>query len=843
MNSMSLFVLLIISSVAKIVENSQNMSFDCKYLPNGCKFERTYDNFIVYPYEIFVCNDLDKRFDFDQNVIKTCKKNPNTSTKVYFRLSSDKVLDRSINFSSIDKFFNNVTEFRTNKNEIKFKGIIGFDMNLETSFDPSYKVSTYLVFLDARFEFYYNNKLISSCEDFTRLNFTEPKSVFQLGTKSRQVYYTFENTRFPNSVCPFFFNNIQANRMTFILMIKTFYKSSFLKFSSNYKSAQQNSYVKSLYMEKIEKIDIDSYLLNENVFKSIITLSIDGEINSIQEGIFKPFTYLRTIYLELNYFENLIHKGTKWISSINHGFHINLSNQTQLKLNINRLVKISVDDKSQNRRANEIMTILVHDEDFCLFKDFPFDQMVLLLIHELTKRIENLSCTLVWLMNDYHLYYKYVIELDQSVIVGDKCYLSIYQEGNWTEMVEKCDFKKRIENCERGQRLEYKSEWSKNDTKEIVILIEFILIFIIPLVGLFGLLTNTFIVFVVSLGENKEYLKAKQYSYMRISSLANALVCLISIFTPMYQCQSFDGIFCSSIHHLVFTQYFRIICVEFISSVLKMLSNFSYVGFLITRSSLIGKNHGKFIKVFSELSIIKFTSASLFLSVIFSIVKIFHYQVNTFDTNQDYPIPFDRNYNNIFSPGFEVKSRLISIFNVISDLINYILFIFFNLILDISLLVKLKATLAGRINSTSSSYNQDVIHRAITSVVSYTLFSIVFKVPASIKSVFDSASFNKDITSEFASRQINYVYEIFCVYCRICPMFELLAYLLFIFSISCNIIFYFMFDNRFKIGVKIAYSKLSSSRKEHIEYLKNLEESFKSKKVTTREKRSKNSEK
>ena len=271
-----------------------------------------------------------------------------------------------------------------------------------------------------------------------------------------------------------------------------------------------------------------------------------------------------------------------------------------------------------------------------------------------------------------------------------------------------------------------------------------------------------------------------------------------------------------------------------------MLSNFSYVGFLITRSSLIGKNHGKFIQIFSELSVVKFTSISLLLSTLFSIVKIFRYQVNTFDDKLEYPAPYDRNLNNIFSSGFEVKSRLISIFNAISDLINYILFIVFNLILDICLIAKLKETLASRINSNSSSKNKDVINRAIISVVSYTLFSIIFKVPASIKSVFDSANFNNDLNRVFASTQINYLYEYFCLYCRICPMLELLTYLLFIFSLSCNIFFYFIFDNKFKIAFKIGYSKLFSSKKKHLEYLKHLEETLKKEKKPTRQKLNKN---
>ena len=825
-----------------MAENSQNISFDCEYLPNGCKFEQTYDNHKIYSDEIFVCNGLDKRFDFDPKVLKTCKKKLNSSTKVYFRLSSDTILDRSINFSSIDNFINKINTIIVfaAKNEIKFKGIKGFDLNIQTYLDQSNPTLRYLTFLNSRFDFYYSNKQISSCEDFTSINVTEPKSVFQLGTKTRQIVYKFENTRFPNSVCPFFFNNIQSYRLNFYTMIKTFYKSSFLKFqfSSNNKSTPLTGNVKELNIYKIEKIDIDSYLLNENIFKNIDTLLISGEINSIEEGIFKPFTYLRRIGLDIEYFDSLIHKGTKWISSINYDLRVNLSNQSQLELNLNRTVKIYVQSSHPNMESKEFLTILVRDEDLCLFKDYPFDQMVILLIYEFTTRLQNLSCTLVWLMKDYHLYYKSKTKLGYPNF-WNTSYLSIYQNGNWTEMVEKCHFGKKLENCER-ERFEYKSKWNINDTKEIVILIEFMIIFIIPLVGLFGLLTNSFIVFVISLSENNEYLKAKQYSFMSISSIANAVVCFISMFTPMYQCQSFDGIFCSSVYDLVFTQYFRIICVEFVSSVLKMISNFSYLGFLITRSSLIGKNHGKFIQIFSEISVLKFTSVSLFLSVLFSIVKIFHYQVNTFDARLDYPAPYDRNYFNIFSPGFEVKSRLINILNAISDLINHFLFIVFNLILDICLIVKLKATLASRINSNSSSKNTDVINRAIISVVSYTLFSIIFKVPASIKSVFDSASFNDDLNKVFASSQINYLYEYFCINCRICPLIELLAYLLFIFSISCNIFFYFMFDSRFKIGFKIGYSKLFSSKKKHLEYLRNLEETLKKGKKATREKRNTN---
>ena len=75
MNSMSLFVFLIVivivSSIVNTSENiNENSSFNCEYLPNGCKFEQTYDVFQDFIDEVFVCNELDKRFELDAESIK-----------------------------------------------------------------------------------------------------------------------------------------------------------------------------------------------------------------------------------------------------------------------------------------------------------------------------------------------------------------------------------------------------------------------------------------------------------------------------------------------------------------------------------------------------------------------------------------------------------------------------------------------------------------------------------------------------------------------------------------------------------------------------------------------------
>jgi len=224
------------------------------------------------------------------------------------------------------------------------------------------------------------------------------------------------------------------------------------------------------------------------------------------------------------------------------------------------------------------------------------------------------------------------------------------------------------------------------------------------------------------------------------------------------------------------------------------------------------------------LSIVKFLIVSVILSILFSAVKIFRYGVNSFDVDQEYPIPYDRNFNNLFSDGFSTNARVINVFNAISDLINNLVFIIVNLIFDIILVIKLKKTLEGKIYS-NKKVNEIVIFKTIVSVVSLALFSIALKLPASAQSIFYSVHLDMNYLKTFTSKHIDYLYEFFCVYGRLCPMLEKLTGLLYILSISASILFHYVFDKRFKMGLKVAISKMFSSKRTHLEYLKVLEES------------------
>ena len=125
-------------------------------------------------------------------------------------------------------------------------------------------------------------------------------------------------------------------------------------------------------------------------------------------------------------------------------------------------------------------------------------------------------------------------------------------------------------------------------------------------------------------------------------SVSNIIVLLISILSPLYECQSYEknqnnfktqeiGIYCSPYHKLIAVQYYKIIFADFLYSVFTLLSNFGYVGFSICRLSMIGKEQTKLTKWFSEIPIVYYIIVSTIISVGLSVIKLFKYEVNTSD--------------------------------------------------------------------------------------------------------------------------------------------------------------------------------------------------------------------
>ena len=112
-------------------------------------------------------------------------------------------------------------------------------------------------------------------------------------------------------------------------------------------------------------------------------------------------------------------------------------------------------------------------------------------------------------------------------------------------------------------------------------------------------------------------------------------------------------------------------------------------GFAINRLSLIGKELSKFVTRVSGLTIGKFMLITIWPCLILPVVKIFRFIPNRIFPDYDYPNPIAFYFYKLsFSLIFVYLS-----FNILFDLVNYLLFLVFNFVLEVILVIKMKRTI------------------------------------------------------------------------------------------------------------------------------------------------------
>lgn len=238
------------------------------------------------------------------------------------------------------------------------------------------------------------------------------------------------------------------------------------------------------------------------------------------------------------------------------------------------------------------------------------------------------------------------------------------------------------------------------DFRERLNLVKFTLLILTPLICFLGIVSNLLIIYTVSYKPNKKDLKERQYKYMRLNSASNTLILVIASMNMINECDY--GFFCSNVRRSLISQYFKIVFSEYLMNLLRLMSNFTYVGFAINRLSLIGKNHAKIILSISNMSVKKFFLIILIPSSLLPIVKIFRFRINILDPDELYPIPFGY----IFSNHNKAKLFCYLSFNFFYDFVNSFAFWILNLIIDIVLVIKLKSAIDQKAENKANKSNE-----------------------------------------------------------------------------------------------------------------------------------------
>ena len=391
------------------------------------------------------------------------------------------------------------------------------------------------------------------------------------------------------------------------------------------------------------------------------------------------------------------------------------------------------------------------------------------------------------------------------------------------ESISKCNFKYKLSLCNKST---YQTEnwWENFDyfilnkkLQPAVKLGQYIF-------ALIGIATNVLVVIIVTHKNNKETFKdLKHYSYLYLNSLFNLIILFIRLLSWINECFYPFEVFCPEFRKVVFIQFFKIIFKEVMVTLLKFMCNFTYVAFSLNRIALIGKEHSKIVNFISEVNIKVYIAVSFLISSSLSWIKYFKYQVNYFESHLNYPISNELDMmiitdyyeeNSDSTSVYQISDRLYFVYNSISDLINYVVFVIICIIIDVSMVIQVKKILKDKLKwykkENQSKYevkkkeNKDATNKLIKMVVINTALGILFKLPSSLMSIVNLYGtfyfrsyknlFNAPLFGEFYSYLLDTGF-----YSLINDVCELL----YIVSIAILFFIYKRFDKKFQEGYRL----------------------------------------
>ena len=191
---------------------------------------------------------------------------------------------------------------------------------------------------------------------------------------------------------------------------------------------------------------------------------------------------------------------------------------------------------------------------------------------------------------------------------------------------------------------------------------------------------------------------------MRLNAIFNILILIIEPLTLISECNDYNSLFCSRIRFWKFSQFFKIIFGEYFSNVFRLAANFTYVQFALNRLSLIGKDHWKMVTNASKLKVGQFIGRIVIPCLFLPVIKIFRYLPNSYRIDADYPIPIGYYFKYLNRSLMFVYMS----FNITFDILNYVVFLFVNLIIDVNLAIKMKQAIdEKKKNKANSIKNSD----------------------------------------------------------------------------------------------------------------------------------------
>lgn len=611
----------------------------------------------------------------------------------------------------------------------------------------------------------------------------------------------FSQVQFKNRICKYMFQNLTLYELSF--------KRYALEFVDNVPEPGLNTNITILSLNGFYRLDLTKKTMNRDVFRYTTEIHITkSTLFSIEEDLFKErFAYLRSILLDIYDLKAFVHGrgGVAWIKYLNG--HIPTLRLDQTEPNTN--LSLYIDQKALKLEISSSLfdksLILPKffpyqlyefpDQDFCLFYDFPVSRLVFVQIDSLFKT----TCTVSWLYRYQHLYVNTsltTIELDSSIVC------------NFSQLVSNCRFlteqQKGSLYSENPYFMFYNLGQGVKQTQTVL------LTYMRPVVSLVCFIFNMLVVLTIVYNykrrnqikaqpknKNQEIVLLEQtlYKYILLNSVFNALNAIVYSIDYFIPCEMLTGD--DYDYPLPETCKTRTVFFSSIDSLLKLLSNFSFIQISINRYILVGKDHPGWIIKLSNITIKKFFFYTLFFTALLSSVNYF--QIDFFSLS---PIKKRSHFHHasefaVIKDKLDGLSLLITLTSI-HDLFSYFLYCLVSLLLDILTVRKLRAALLEKEKVASdkgkeAKKSRESERRSIIMVIANSLFNFLLRAPELISLIF----------YYIVLLQGFFLIRMFCFVYTACLVFVDIAQVFCVLSLCTPLIFYVKFNNVFKISFTV----------------------------------------
>lgn len=247
--------------------------------------------------------------------------------------------------------------------------------------------------------------------------------------------------------------------------------------------------------------------------------------------MFGKLVNLEFITFRAIYFKKLIHsQGIEWIRSINHNVRGNRTDDIKYDK-----IKAPLFDIIIKFDLGWDMDDVIPDSDFCLWKDFPFEQFIKIRMKYYgRKTFTRKTCLWFWL---------------------DKKNDSQEARSRYPT----CNYESFLKLCNKNQSQVASRVWNLRDTKLVSKSIQILLIIVSKPLYIFGIVTNSILIYVIwGKRTRDEFKEQKQYAYLGVISIVNILILSIKLLSWISDCKDTLDLFCPNTRRLLFIQFFKV---------------------------------------------------------------------------------------------------------------------------------------------------------------------------------------------------------------------------------------------------------------------------------------------